>query len=69
MRRKKLGKVEEISKVWLSKDEACAYLGVTQRFLQRLRDEALIPFYKFGSKMLWYKKSDLDDFIKSKKII
>ncbi|EYA00168.1 hypothetical protein M087_2217 [Bacteroides fragilis str. S23 R14] len=46
-----------------------AYLGVGEAFLDKLRNEALISFSQFGSKMIWYDLASLDRFILKNKVI
>ena len=62
-------KVESVPKRWLSKQEAMAYLGVGEAFLDKLRNEALVSFSQFGSKMIWYDLASLDRFILKNKVI
>lgn len=63
------GKVEPIPKRWLSKVEAMAYLGCSEDFLTKLRNEALVSFSQFGSKMIWYDLQSLERFILKYKVI
>lgn len=62
------GKVEEIKKIWLSKDEAMAYLGCSDKFLQNLRNKAEVKFAKYG-KMIWYDLKSIERFVNRNKII
>lgn len=62
------GKVEPVPKRWLNKDEAMAYLGVSDDFLKRLRDEALVSFSQFGNRQIWYDLASLDRFIIKNKV-
>lgn len=61
-------KVEPVPKRWLNKQEAMAYLGVGEDFLDRLRDEALVSFSQFGKKMIWYDLASLDRFVLKNKV-
>lgn len=63
------GKVEEVKKTWLSKDEAMAYLGCSADFLQTLRDNALVSFARFGNKMYWYELASIDRFLQKNKVV
>lgn len=45
-------------KTWLSNSEACAFLDVTPRTMQKYRDEGILSFSKIGAK-IYYKFSDL----------
>lgn len=63
-----IGKVQEVRKVWLSKDEAKAYLGCSDDFLERLRNEAQVSFSRFG-KMIWYDINSIDRFLNRNKVV
>lgn len=62
-------KVESAPKRWLNKNEAMNYLGVSEDFLDKLRNEALVSFSQFGRRMIWYDIESLDQFIKEHKVI
>jgi len=52
----------------LTTKEAANYLGISVSMLARDRaNKKEIPHIKIGSRMIKYLKSDLDDYIKSKK--
>lgn len=67
-RTKTIGKVESVTKRWLSKNEAKSYLGCSDDFLRTLRDNALVSFHQFG-KMIWYDLSSIDRFIQNNKVV
>lgn len=67
-RTKTIGKVEAVTKRWLSKNEAKSYLGCSDDFLRTLRDNALVSFSQFG-KMIWYELSSIDRFIQNNKVV
>ena len=50
------GKIQSVEKVWLSREEAKAYLGCSDDFLRSLRDSAEISFAKFRN-FVWYAPS------------
>lgn len=62
-------KIEPVPKRWLNKHEAMAYLGVGEDFLDKLRNNALVSFSQFGSRMIWYDLASLDKFIIKNKVI
>lgn len=68
MATRKIGKIQEVEKIWLSKDEAKAYLGCSDDFLARLRNEALVSFSQFG-KMIWYDINSINRFLARNKVI
>lgn len=68
MATRNIGKVQEVQKIWLSKDEAKAYLGCSDDFLARLRNEALVSFSQFG-KMIWYDINSINRFLARNKVI
>lgn len=68
-RTKTVAKVVPADKVWMNKQEAMAYLGVGEDFLQMLRDKNLVRFYPFSSRMIWYNKVKLDKFVTNLKVV
>lgn len=64
-RQRNIGKVEPVKKIWLNASEAKAYLGCSDDFLQKLRDEALIKFSRFGNKMYWYEIESINKFLEN----
>lgn len=65
---KSIGKVEPIQKLWLSKNEAMAYLGCSADFLQTLRDNAQVSFSRVG-KMIWYDIRSIDRMLERNRVI
>ena len=63
------GKVEPVTKKWLSREEAMKYLGCSEKFLRTLRDKALVSFARYGNKMYWYELSSIERFLKNNKVI
>ncbi len=64
----KRGKIESVPKLWLSKDEAMAYLGCSVDYLDKLRANAQISFAKDG-KMIWYNLESINRFLNRMKVI
>lgn len=63
MPRKRLSlQVESVQKRWLNKEEAMKYLGVSDKYLKKLRDEAMLSFSMYGN-MIWYDINSIDKFI------
>ena len=62
-------KVEPTPKRWLNKQEAMSYLGCGEDFLEKLRNEALVSFSQFGSRMIWYDIASLDRFVLKNKVV
>lgn len=61
-------RVEPVQKRWLNKQEAMAYLGVGEDYLQKLREAAEVSFAQSG-RMIWYDLLSLDRFILRNKVI
>lgn len=61
-RTKVQAKVEQVPKRWLNKQEAMAYLGVSEDYLTKLREDAEVSFSQVG-KMIWYELASLDRFV------
>ena len=45
--------------------EASVYLGISKSYLYKLTSRKEIPFYRPGTKLIYFKKSDLDAWILS----
>ena len=60
--------VKPVEKIWLSNKEAQTYLGMSEDFFTRLRNEAKIHYYRIG-RCVFYNKQDIDDLVLKNKII
>lgn len=63
-----VGKVEPIQKMWLSKNEAMAYLDCSADYLQDLRNSAQISFSQVG-KMIWYDLKSINRFLEKNRVV
>lgn len=54
-------------KVALSFDEAVKYMGISNSLLYKLTCKREIPSYKPGGKILFFKRTDLDNWMLSKR--
>lgn len=63
-----IGKVEALTKRWLSTEEAQAYLGCSDKFLKTLRDEGKIAFSRYRNFII-YDVISLDRFVKRNTVI
>lgn len=61
------GKVEPLSKKWVSNSEARKYLGCSAGYLQNLRETGRLPYHKVRS-MIFYKVSSIDRLIEKGKV-
>ncbi len=52
----------------LNVNEACTYLSIAKPTLYKLTSNRLIPHYKPNGSLLYFRKSDLDNFVFSNKI-
>jgi hypothetical protein len=66
--RKTAGKVEPVKKLWLSKEEAMAYLGCSEDFLRDLRNTAKVSFSQDGRK-IWYDLHSIDRYLLRHKVV
>ena len=63
MPRKRLSlEVQPVQKKWFNKAEAMKYLGVSDKYLKKLRDEAQIDYSEYGN-MIWYSVKSIDRFL------
>ena len=64
---KKIFKVESAEKRWMNTQEAMAYIGVSQSYLETKRSGGELPYYK-DSSIIWYDIKDLDRLILRNKV-
>ena len=57
-----------LRKETLKLDEAALYLGVSKSYLYKLTSKRSIPFYRPGNKLIFFFRSDLDAWIKVRKV-
>lgn len=67
-RKRLIGKIKPIEKVWLTRKEACAYTGLSRTTLIRWCNEAKLSFYKVTGAVL-IKKEDIDRLIENSKVL
>lgn len=61
-------KPAEVDKRWFTTENAMQYLGVSRRWLERIRNSAKLKFYKVGG-IIFYAKNDLDRLIEKNNVI
>ncbi len=62
--------IVKVERVWLNSAEVMRYLNISHDVLDRLRREAKIRYYKpFGDKLVFYKKSEIDEIIQRGRVI
>lgn len=62
--------IVKVERVWLNSAEVMRYLNISHDVLDRLRREAKIRYYKpFGDKLVFYKKSEIDEIIPKGRVI
>jgi excisionase family DNA binding protein len=44
-------------------DEACSYSGISKSHMYKLTSGGRIPFYKPGGKLVFFKRSELDEWL------
>ena len=55
--------IDMIEKEFLTTKEAAAYLGMALSYLYKLTSKKSIPFYTPTGKKLYFKKSELDEWM------
>jgi excisionase family DNA binding protein len=55
--------IDMIEKVFLTTKEAAAYLGMALSYLYKLTAKKSIPFYTPTGKKIYFKKSELDEWM------
>lgn len=68
-RTKSVGKVEPVKKIWLSAKEAMAYLGCSEKLLEKLRNNAEISFSQYNKRVIWYELRSLERFIERNRVV
>lgn len=64
---RKIGKVEQVSKIWLSRKEAAAYLGISEEFMRSKIDlDPKIKIYRLSERTTLYNVENLDTYVRSK---
>lgn len=62
--------IVKVERVWLNSADVMRYLNISHDVLDRLRREAKIRHYKpFGDKLVFYKKSEIDEIIQKGRVI
>ncbi|MGO5242100.1 helix-turn-helix domain-containing protein [Hallella faecis] len=62
--------IVKVERVWLNSADVMRYLNISHDVLDRLRREAKIRYYKpFGDKIVFYKKSEIDEIIQKGRVI
>ena len=57
-----------VTKEIMSLSEAAMYMNISKSFLYKLTWKREIPFYKPGAKIIFFKRSDLDEWMLSNKM-
>mgnify|MGYP006972494569 FL=1 len=68
MATRKTGKIEAVEKVWLSREEAKAYLGCSDDLLRDLRNNAEVGFAKFRN-FVWYDLRSIERFMRRNTVV
>lgn len=55
-------------KKMLTLQEACGYTGLTKSTLYKLTSSKSIPHYKPGGKMIFFDRSELEDWLRSNRV-
>lgn len=67
-RQRIIGKVEPVQKVWLSKKELAAYLGVTTRYIEmNINTNPRVDVYRPSERIALYNKENIDQLIRRSK--
>lgn len=68
-RQRIIGKVEPVQKVWLSKKELAAYLGVTTRYIEmNINTNPKVDIYRPSERIVLYNKENIDQIVRRSKI-
>lgn len=68
-RTRNIGKVEPVPKVWLTKKELAAYLGVSERYIETaINNDPRIDLFRLSNKIVLYDRSNIDAVIRRSKV-
>lgn len=67
-RTRNIGKIVPVQKVWLSKKELAAYLGVTTRYIEmNINTNPRVDVYRMSDRVVLYNKENIDLIIRRSK--
>ena len=67
-RTRNIGKIVPVQKVWLSKKELAAYLGVTTRYIEmNINTNPRVDVYRMSERVVLYNKENIDLIIRRSK--
>ncbi len=67
-RTRNIGKIVPVQKVWLSKKELAAYLGVTTRYIEmNINTNPRVDMYRMSDRVVLYNKENIDLIIRRSK--
>lgn len=65
-----MGKVEPVQKIWFTKKELCSYLGVTERFVERIINPMPgVEIFQPSGRTYLYNKENIDRMIRRSKVV
>lgn len=68
-RKRNIGIVQQVQKVWLSKKELSAYLGVSERYIEKVVNmNPAIKMFKLSDRTVLYSKDNVDAVIMAAEI-
>lgn len=68
-RKRNIGIVQQIPKIWLSKKELCTYLGVSERYIETIINmNPSIKMFKLSDRTVLYNKDNIDAVIMAAEI-
>ena len=67
-RKRNIGKIMPVPKVWLSKKELAAYLGVSTRYIEvNINTNPMVDLYRMSDRVVLYNKENIDLIIRRSK--
>lgn len=68
-RQRIIGKVQAVPKVWLSKKEVAAYLGVSERYItDNMDNDPQVEVYRLSQRCALYSKENIDRYVERSRI-
>ncbi len=68
-RRRILGSVQPLQKVWLTKKELCKYLGVSERYVETtINPNPKVKMFQLSSRTVLYSRENIDAVVMAAEI-
>lgn len=68
-RKKMVGMVQPLPKVWLTKKELCTYLGVSERYVETsINLNPRVKLYRLSDRTVLYSRDNIDAVVRASEV-